>query len=242
MYKKLKILFGLCLLASLPLLYQNCGEGNFAANISSEGDNSKQEIIIDVGDEDDDDKNKTFKKHIEYKALTADRMLIYNTMISVFGPTMQSFMVASVAWQSSDFGSPWDPYAKINHADCTKIRDPYYACTRGIILDLDAPPIAGVTAPREGRRITACEAATQNNGALQYAMKKIDPAATLAKPPELSDKNLSRVFELFFRGKPLPSANLTDALKIAHQAETDAKEGWRSVIKSVCLSPHWQVM
>ena len=90
--------------------------------------------------------------------------------------------------------------------------------------------------------MSACHLGVDNNNSFLFVLKKIDKSATLASPPEMTDKNLNRVFQLFFRGRPAPNKQVLDSLKIAYNKGEDATDGWRAIILGICLSPHWQVM
>ena len=238
--KKILSFMSLCLLMILG--YQNCSDSTFQAqdrdNLSSA---FGTDIEIDIAD--DHSVHKQHRARAEAQALYSNRMLMYNTFIDVFGSSKKGDFIKNIAWASSEMGSGWNTYEKrlLSNSDCSKKRSALYRCDN-FNLEAKASGIVGASATREGRRMSACHLGVETDSTFEYALKRIDENSSISSPPQPNDENFQRVFELFFRGKPSPGVQFFDALNIAHRKGADNKEGWKFVLLSICLSPHWQVM
>ena len=235
MFKGILAFLLLITLGGSLFVFQSCGPGAF----ESKKDRSSAHLHIGESPVD------TFKTSVpsQVQPLYANRVLLYNIYRDIFGASVQSALVERVGWASTEMGSAFGLYEKVVLAnqDCRNKRSPFYLCTNSN-LDLATPPVVGASAPREGRRIRACQLAVDNKKALAHAFNRIEKNANLANPPAQTDANFKRIFQLFFRGKPLPDQGFFDQLKITLNGAADAEQGWKSVIHSICLSPHWQVL
>ncbi len=230
----------LALLASTLIIFQNCGDGLLATKTSNSAIDfgSQSELIYGHNG------HLQFQKaSTEAQPVYTNRMLTYNTFISVFGNSVKLKMVETIAWAASDVGSGWDLYQKRRQpaADCRNDKNPFYRCDNEEIVGSVAN-ISGASAPREGRRMSACQIGVDSDKGLEHALKKIDSKATLEKPPAANSANFEKAFQLFFRGKPMPANDFFDALDLVHKQHEDKTEAWKQIVLGICLSPHWQVL
>ncbi len=221
-------------------LTNGCGDNYMKANIDAVNSLATNVSNIDLGDD-----------HINFKAasessvvpLYYNRHLTFNLLRNLFGPSINGALVDSIGWSSEEFGSSFGLYQTINlsTADCNSKKNTFYRCRRSTI-DMSSPPVIGVSSPREALRMSACQRGVDSDAALAFIMKKIDKDATLASPPKAELKNYQRLYQLFFRGRPLPKEAFFDGFELLVTGEEDKQLAWEKLILSVCLSPHWQVM
>jgi hypothetical protein len=235
-----KSLIAICVLLSLgALTFQNCAQNKYAAHvIASEDSPSQLEIPAD-------DPVVTeplpYAEKAQVNKMVANRVLMTNFFISIFGPQLKNLASLYMGYQASDFGSGFSIYDSIFTSDCSKNRNPYSPCS-GVVIDFQTPPNVGLNIRREAWRLRTCHRAVAINAALLFALKKIDSHATLTSLPDINEANLDKAYQLFFRAKPLPSNELIDSLTIVSQKESDKLKKWQEVILTLCISPHWQVL
>lgn len=236
----------LALIISLPsvLLFQNCAkEGSFRTPDALNFAATNGGIDVDVLDDDDTKKMKKYKEKSEVTPLMANRVLMTNIFLSIFGNTLKSYFVYYNGWQEGDFGSGFSAYNKrvMASKDCAKKRSVEYLCINKA-PEIDIASNMGLNTRREAWRMHACQMAARNNASLLHALRKIDKKSTLAKPPALSYANVKDGFKLFFRNKPNPPVEVLDSLRIVAEEEEKPSDQWRALLLTVCLSPHWQVL
>ncbi len=231
----------LCLVLLSVLIYNGCGQDMLRANQSAVHSTATQVGELDLGDE----HTTQFKASSEASVvpLYYNRHVTYNLLRDLFGPSLQTELIRDIAWVSEDFGSAFGLYQNIHlsQSDCNNKSNPFYKCRNGS-MDMSTKPVIGVSSPREARRMSACQKGVDQDASLAHAFKRIQSSATLANPPKAELKNYQRLYQLFFRGRPLPKENLFDSFDLVVQNEADPRLAWEKLILSVCMSPHWQVM
>lgn len=237
--KKRKINAFLASFILMSILYSNCGPA-MEANTQSFSNTSFENNQLYTGDPHGTTK---LVKQAYVQPLFMNRTLTFNVFKDIFGTEKIFEFNRDIAHASTDFGMGYGIYEGVSTttAACNAHTNPYYACNENK-LDLQSKPTFGANAPREARRMSACERGLNDDKSFEHALKKISSDASLAEPPQMNMKNYQRLFELFFRGRPLPDETFFDNFTIVSNRESDKTEAWRKIILGVCLSPHWQVL
>jgi hypothetical protein len=220
--------------------FQNCGRDGFSSADSASVESL--ETIQDPGDH-DPDPELVEKSYTHYEPLLADRFYLKSLFIDVFGPTAVSVDSTRTYLNSSDHGSPCSIYEDQNTFNSATGKwaqaDPMEACSRTSPALLSAQVNPKATVTRQALLTHACSDLTTNAGALDHALARISPSATV---PEPTRDNILRAFHLFYRQRPAPQEGLMDALTVMFPPTGVTKEHWRTVIYTLCASGYWQVL
>lgn len=220
-------------------LFQNCAQNKAqvakSASKEVEGElDVPEEVIVDV-------EPPEFVEKAQVSQMVANRILTSNFFISIFGPGATNVVATNVGFHEKDFGSGFSIYETVATADCAKVKNLLVPCSVQA-SDPQTSSNMGLNIRREAWRLRTCHSVVGVNANLLFALKRIQPSALLTSPPDINDDNLDKAYQLFFRAKPLPDHSLLDALTIVSQKESDPINKWRSVLLTLCLSPHWQVL
>lgn len=234
----------LALLSVVAAMFQNCGGSPGDVTTSTILKSTEVELpeVVVVNPTEPHPEVKPYVRNIQVNRLSANRMLMTNIFIDVFGPTIVNTASSIVAHKAVDFGSGQSSYDHLSITDCTKKRVPASLCS-GEPVDLNAQPNQALNIRREAWRLRVCYEGTQNNTSLNYTLKRVDAAfKNDATIPALTEANLTRAFQLFFRAKPKPDYVILDSLMVVAGESATPRDQWRAVIRTICTSPHWQVL
>lgn len=181
------------------LVFQNCSDQAFVSK-NEDARSAASVVNPDIGQMVHTVEIPKLKSEVQ--PLYASRMLVFNIYRSIFGTSIENELIERIAWASAEFGSGEDYYAKVYAKDCKTKRSPYYVCDNRT-LKQNTSSVVGISATREGRRISACHAAIDSTLSLEHAFNKIEPGTSMVVPPQASQANFKRIFQLFFRGKPI---------------------------------------
>jgi hypothetical protein len=219
------------------VLFQNCGKKEH----STEGIASLGSGELIIPDPEPDPEPDVYTRKIQANQIVANRILMSNYFISIFGKEVETSVTNLIATQAGDFGSGMSIYDRVitSTTDCSKTKNIYSPCNT-VAIKLDAPPTIGANIRREAFRVRACSNSVKTN--VLNALKKFDSKATTTKPPEINDANLTKAFHLFYRGRAAPNTEVLDSLLILSEKSAKPIDKWKDIILSICLSPHWQVL
>jgi hypothetical protein len=220
-------------------LYQNCSSEEFRA-VGSSNDNLGL-VNVDVGKDHPNVRRAITKAEVQ--PLYMNRRSVTHLYRDIFGPSINREAAIHLGWATTDVGSSWSPYQvlPIGNAICDREPTINFLC-RNSTLDLRTPPNTGINAAREGRRMSVCYHGVQEEESFNFALNRIQEGRSQTNLPDLSEANLHRLFELFFRGRPLPPTSFFDSLELLIQNSETPEKGWQNALLTVCTSPHWQVL
>ncbi len=238
---------GICILAfGASFSFQNCARqlesSSWNSIESSSTSKSVEDLTLDVVT-DPHPETPNYKDQIEVEPLTTNRILTSRILLSVFGPSLENFLAYNIAWKPEDFGSGFSIYeTKLSaSANCDNKRLIEYPC-QNIYLEVNVPNTQALNARREAWRAHICYFAVAYNPMILHAVQQVSSQATLANLPEVNSENLSKAFRLFYRSQPIESGPILDSLQIVSQDEQTELNKWKSILLTLCLSPHWQVL
>lgn len=228
------------LLIAVSLAYQNCGNKHMSVIDSSSLSSSDTGSLIITEPEDDDETDDPLLRKVQVNQIVASRILTANFFVAIFGTKITNYVTTNIAEQPKDFGSGNTIYDRVITPTCGTTKNIYSPCATNIPLSLPTPDTLGVNVRREAFRIRSCHYGV-NNLAID-ALKKISSTATTANPPSITNANLSKAFQLFYRGRRPANTEVLESLMIVSQKKSKPIEKWKDVLLTICLSPHWQVL
>lgn len=231
------ILFGLLILP--VIIYQACGENAFQGSQRDVASEVTHQVPLDHNHPNPEN----YKSTSSFRPLYSNRLLTYNHFVDIFGTRLENVLVRNLGWASQDFGFAFGlyQYIRLGGAACNSQPNAYYVCNN-LPLDLKTAYQVGGNTPREGRRLRMCHISVNNSQTLAFAFNRIEAGTSLTNPPQESIDNYKRLFQLFYRGHPLPQDSFFDHFQFIFDRETDLVEAWKKTILGVCYSPHWQVL
>ncbi len=250
-----KQLFALVLGVSLFFSFQNCsetpvvsgGEGAFSSESSVavySGSTNPTEIV----DNHPDVLPTTQLKTIDADLLLVDRRYIRVILTDFFGPSAfapaandASTGIVSNAVDFADLCSIYRQYRVIN-----PVNQQLQVALSGETCSFDvgagtlgADVFSKPSVTRAGWIERTCTNLVENPTTLAFALRKIDSAKA---NPDLTEENMIRLLEAFYRDRPLPSAELIDSLLIMVDSSISGASRWKAPIYTVCNSGYWQVL
>lgn len=176
-----------------------------------------------------------------YMPVLADRYYLRSLFESVFGPTTATVDSAKIFFNTQVNGSPCSIYE--NHAargndGVLRPVDPMQACSINAPARLVAQVNPRGTVSREALMARACSDLSNNNQTFAYALAQVSSEPL----PQATDENIIQAFQLFYRIHPEPTPQLLTALKGVLQEGGLSIDNWKSLIYTICVSPHWQVL
>lgn len=242
------LLFAICTVVILP--FQNCKGGFESAQISSDSlDLGSEEIPTDNEPDPTQPVPDTGQTHglpvvteTSYEPILADRYYLHALFNNIFGPRTDFVDSTKVAINALEHGSAcslhedYKAYDKTTkkyaRVDTMKICDPRGAS----LLIAQVNPKGTVT--RQSLITRACSDLTTNVVTLNYALKRISTDTI----PAATQENVVTLFKLFYRSQPEPKPALYDAMLSSLPPQNVTIEDWRSLIYTVCISGHWQIL
>lgn len=230
----LNLFFGVSI--SAMLLFQNCGQTNGFEVLDSDA----LQMASEIGDTSEQDHMggrhdfpEALKPVIDYSPMLMNRIALYSVLSDVFGP--EGSRLAAVTRVSRDFlaGAPCSIYDNFRgNTDSRK------TCT----IDEDAIGAnvhVGSSILRQAMMSDACMAAVSNTKSLNYVIAQLKEGTELI--PQSNDANITKLFRLFYRGKPDPQKNLIEYMKL-QVGQPATAEGWKNAVYTTCASGYWQVL
>lgn len=169
----------------------------------------------------------------------ASRKYVKSVLIDVFGPSIDQELNRTILSQSPSFSGPCDRY------ETTRTKAPGYLNSDPVVEehdcfvgkeDINLSMNGSTNVLRAGWTIQACEVATDNINALDYAKNKIFNGGSVVNP---SNTSLDNAYQLFYPGKTLPT-DISDALMQVSNLEQDTNLKWKNVLLTICMSSEWQ--
>lgn len=231
-------------------LFQNCGmnpqfQDEVVDELSSQSlnGNNIQQAHVDL---DVDDTTVAEKPEIEtdFELIMSDRFFTRSVLERVFGPSTRTADTQNFETNPLEFGSICSVYEQYRSkkTDGTYVNnsaDAMYNCSiSSSTSSLGAVWNPKPTVVRAAMMAKTCSELVMNATTFAYALKQISSEAI----PAPTSANMSKLFMLFYQGKPAPHQALLDSLLIMMDPDAMTKDSWKAPIYTICTSPHWQVM
>ncbi len=236
-----QILLWILIGTALFLSYQNCSEGfNAVDSVTLSSELGVMAISVTEHPMEVKEVKTSFELQL------ADRNYVAGILTDLFGPSSVSAITTNISLKPAELGGPCSEYShyKVKVNAVYQNKDPALVCNQdNTTKRMVAPP----QAVRQGWIIQTCAAlvgkdSTPTPATLSYALDKIQPGATLSKPPAVTNENLTRLHQLFYRARPLPPQSVFDAAKLMFSESSPTIEQWKTAIYGYCISSHWQVL
>lgn len=249
----LSLAIGLSLLFS----YQNCSEtkmiaGNGEGSFSSEsaaavysGSTNPTEIVDNHPDVLPSEQQL---KSIDADLLLADRRYIRVILTDFFGPSAfaaaANDAVAGVISNAVDFADLCSVYRQYRTYNSTTQQHQITLTGEACSFDVGAGTLGAdvfskPSVTRAGWVERTCTNLVENPTTFAFALRQID---STKGNPDLTEANMRKVLQAFYRDKPLPSPDLVDALLIMADPAITNQTRWKAPIYMVCNSSYWQVL
>lgn len=229
--------------------FQNCAPPGM-------GDLTMELASLSVPEEEDDipefDQNHPDQNHgadvpvvekpgLSQSSTLLDRKTLYNIFVDIFGPGMVSLRsMAILKADKAVLGSPCSIYDNFKSKRADFEIDPAAEpCTNSdAAAALSAPlnPVGNVL--HQALINNVCQQAIANVETLNYILAQIRGAGETDIPAN-TQENATRLFYLFYRGKPAPYEALINSLQIL-VAPQPTVTSWKTAISTICVSSHWQ--
>jgi hypothetical protein len=200
------------------------------------------EIDQEHDDEDHDLPTPPAESLEEIKSMM-DRNLLVSMFSDIFGPEVHRFSsIKRIKAEKAIFGGPCSVYDQFNSVragnkiDAAATPCAHLQSSNSLMAPID--PAANVL--QQALINNACNDSVDNATSFAYIVKQIkeDPAVTI---PANSSENAAKLFSLFYRGKPVPPVEVSDAIQLL-VGQPASLAGWKSAILNICLSSHWQAL
>ncbi|MGE0527141.1 MAG: hypothetical protein AB7G93_09705 [Bdellovibrionales bacterium] len=232
----------LLLLVLATLYFQNCARWE---PVTSETTQFSQQIFDPHSDRDHWTADTMREKVVTSSApILADRIYIMALLENIFGPSAKTLLDANIGLARADFGSPCSIYEQYKYeraSDRQLVRaNASEACAYSASADhLGASQNASAAVTRQATMNRVCVDLVMANATMNFALKRIDSAASVPAP---SSENLLRLVRLFYVDKPDPEQGVIDSLRILFTPDAPSVDEWRAAIQMVCASSYWQVL
>lgn len=236
------------ILSVLVIPFQNCKVA-FDSTLSSVEKTSEDEffeepIIVDPKKPEDPEPGEDhgIKKKTEtaYQPVLADRYYLKSLFTNIFGPTTETVDSTKMFNNALDHGSPCslyeDQHALVGAKKTRMFPDRICAPTLPSYLIAFVNP--KVTVSRQALTSRACSDLTNNDTTLKYALKRISSETI----PSSTDENVLKLFRLFYVTHPDPDEELIETLSYMLPTQGATYDHWRTLIYTVCISGHWQIL
>lgn len=224
----------------LFFVFQNCGKKHMSVESVDLASLDTGLIIVEEPDDESLTTDDPIARKVQVNQVVANRILVTNYFVAVFGSKITNYVTSLIAEQPNDFGSANTIYDRVISSNCNDVKNIYSPCATNVPLAISAPDNIGVSVRREAFRLRSCHYGVKYLAI--EALKKIDSKATTAKPPAITYGNISKAFQLFYRGRRPASTEVLESLMIVSQNKSKPIDRWKDVLLTVCLSPHWQVL
>lgn len=175
-----------------------------------------------------------------------DREYIQNVFIDIFGPASDNIVRPYILNQGTALNGGCSQY-EATYADNVTINaalpidDSRADCNLSII---NLPVIGSENAIREGQRIQACEVVVNNATTLFYLIDKVTEVtnvqATFATNP--TSTHIKKIYSKFYPAQEIPVEVLSGLTDIgASNALTTAKDRFKLIALTICMSADWQI-
>lgn len=89
---------------------------------------------------------------------------------------------------------------------------------------------------RSAHSINTCERVIKKENLFEKAMSKVTATSS-----DFTSQSFIKLYQLFYLLE-VPSNSVIEEFKLLFRTQSSRKEGWRSVLMGVCMSPEWQVL
>ena len=235
--------------------FQNCSDKQFVAGgestFSSEssvavytGSTNPTEIIDNHPDLQPDVKLKV----IDSELILADRRYIKSILADFFGPSAFALAandaVQGIISNAVDFADLCSVYRQYRIYNSTTQQ--YQVALTGETCSFDtgagtlgADVFSKSSVTRAGWIERTCTNLIESSVTFDFALRKIDAAKA---NPDVNEENMKKVFQAFYRDRPLPPQELLDSLLIMVDPAIADKSRWKAPIYMICNSGYWQVL
>lgn len=224
----------------LFFVFQNCGKKHMSVESTDLASLDTGIIVVEDPEEEPLTSDDPIARKVQVNQLVANRILVANYFVAIFGSKITNYVTTAIAEQPNDFGSANTIYDRVIASNCTTAKNIYSPCATNVPLSVSASDNIGVSVRREAFRLRSCHYGVKN--LTIEALKKIDSKATNTKPPAITYGNISKAFQLFYRGRRPATTEVLESLMIVSQNKSKPLDRWKDVLLTVCLSPHWQVL
>lgn len=220
--------------------FQNCAPGMSQLDFGSQGLTSQ---TVDTDHKDRDHDPRPFREdkiEVSAKDLIADRVLLINQLMSIFGTRVGSLDKDKIAVDLRNFASPCSAHEQYNYLKDGKIVNAgFRTCAiSNSAASMRASVYAETSTVRQGLMEHLCRALTADPNARSFALKQV---AANGKPAATKD-NLLKAFRLFYRSAPRPPDSVLESLQVMIGSEEATPAQWTPVLFTLCVSPGWQVL
>ena len=247
----IRILLLFSVLSILIIPFQNCKVAFDSAHLESveeksESDVFEEPVIVDPKNPDDPDPNEDhgLRKTTEttYQPVLADRYYLRSLFTNIFGPSAEAVDSTKLTNNALDHGSPCSLYENqyVYNASNGKKTAMFAmrACAGNSPNYLIAFVTPKVTVSRQALISRTCSDLTNNTTTLKFALSRISSEAI----PAGTDENVLKLFRLFYVTHPDPDEDLIKTLSYMLPTQGATLDQWRTLIYTVCISGHWQIL
>lgn len=232
--------------------FQNCGNGaleatQFVDEMSSQSALSVNTLTQNHHDLEVDDLPTVVEKtenKTDFDLIMSDRFYTKSVLERVFGPQTRTVDTQNFEVNPLEFGSICSTYEQYrvrntNGTYAATGTDAMHNCALSSATNqLGANWNPKPTVVRAAMLSKTCSELVMNNTTLSFALKAFSTEAI----PAPTSANMSKLFMLFYQGKPAPHQGLIDSLLVMMDPSNMSKDSWKAPIYTICASPHWQVM
>lgn len=172
-----------------------------------------------------------------------DRNLLVSMLVDIFGPTSSNFAsLKRIKSEKAVFGGPCSVYDQFNSVRAAGKMDPeatpcaHAQSANSLMAPID--PSANVLQQALINKICSDGVANATTSAYVISQLKESPGVTV---PSNISANAAKLFALFYRGKPVPPQEVTEAIQMI-VGEPASVAGWKAAIFNICISSHWQAL
>ncbi len=222
-------------LAVVILAFQNCAlDGSFeSAEMSSETKIEMDEVVHDFVAP----PKKAASVPTTYQPILADRIYIKSLVEDVFGSRAMLTDSARILLNTAEFGAPCSAYE--SYIDLKgRLVNSMQNCNPFSATRLNSTVLPNPSSARQALLSSACSDWVHSDSTMRFAIARIGKGI-----PKATESNVQKLYHLFYRNSPAPSASLIQSLQLILKYKgTVSYANWRSAFYTVCASPHWQLL
>ena len=247
----IRILLLFSVLSILIIPFQNCkvafeSTHKESVELNSENDQFEEPVIVDPKNpnnpEPGEDHGLRKKTETAYQPVLADRYYLRSLFTNIFGPSAEAVDSTKLTINALDHGGP-----------CSLYENQYvYNPSNGKKTALFAMRACGSTSPnylipfvtpkvtvsRQALISRTCSDLTNNTTTMKFALNRISSEAV----PASTNENVLKAFRLFYVTHPHPDEDLIKTLSYMLPTQGATLDQWRTVIYTICISGHWQIL